>query len=115
MQAALKYYRDNGWECFIVERRVPRKNITQDAYGFGDILAYNVALKQTALIQTTDASHGANRKNKILQEKRAAGWLRCGNKIFLCLLVTKLLVVKTGKNKGTKRKGYEVRHTEIVI
>ncbi len=118
MEAALKHYRDRGWECYITEKRVGfkrGKNITQDAYGFGDILAYNVTLKQTALIQTTDVSNGATRKNKILQEKKAVGWLACGNKIFLALLVTKLVPTTSKKAKAPMKKTYEVREQEIVI
>ncbi len=112
--AAKKFYREKGWEIEDVERRVT-KILTRDAFGFGDLLMYHAGLKQTALVQVTDGSHGANRKNKILQEKRAAGWLACGNKIFLCLLMTRIHTVLTGKNRGEKRKTYEVRHTEIVI
>ena len=112
--AATKYYRDLGWEVDTVERRLV-KFVTKDCFGFGDLLIYNVALKQTALVQVTDGSHGANRKNKILAEKRAVGWLACGNKIFLCLLMTRISTVKHGKNKGEKRKSYEVVSNEIVI
>ena len=112
--AAKKFYREQGWEIEDVERRV-RPHITKDAFGFGDLLMYHTGLKQTALVQVTDGSHGANRKNKILQERRAAEWLACGNKIFLCLLVTKIHTVLTGKNKGEKRKQFEVRHVDIVI
>lgn len=112
--AAKKFYREKGWEIEDVERRI-KPHITKDAFGFGDLLMYNVALKQTALAQVTDGSHGANRKNKILQEKRAVGWLACGNKIFLCLLITRIHTVLTGKNKGEKRKTYEIRDQEIMI
>lgn len=112
--AAKKFYREQGWEIEDVERRIT-KIVTKDAFGFGDLLMYHTGLKQTALVQVTDGSHGANRKNKILAEKRAAGWLACGNKIFLCLLVTKIHTVLTGKNKGEKRKTFEVRHMDIVI
>ena len=112
--AAKKFYREQGWEIEDVERRIT-KIVTKDAFVFGDLLMYNVALKQTALVQVTDGSHGANRKNKILSERRAAEWLACGNKIFLALLITKIQTVKTGKNKGQKRKSFEVRHVDIVI
>ena len=112
--AAKKFYREKGWEIEDVERRI-KPHITKDAFGFGDLLMYNVALKQTALVQVTDGSHGANRKNKILSERRAAEWLACGNKIFLCLLVTKIHTVQTGKNRGEKRKSFEVRHVNIMI
>lgn len=114
MEAALKFYRDRGWEVDIVERRAT-KFVTKDCFGFGDLLIYHAALKQTALVQVTDGSHGADRKHKILGERRAAEWLRCGNKIFLCLLITKLHTLKTGKYKGEKRKVYEVRDQEIRI
>lgn len=112
--AAKKFYRDKGWEIEVVERRI-RSYITKDAFGFGDLLMYHTGLKQTALVQVTDGSHGANRKGKILSERRAAGWLACGNKIFLCLLITKIHTVQNGKNKGEKRKMYEVRHVDICI
>lgn len=112
--AAKKFYRERGWEIEDVERRIT-KIVTRDAFGFGDLLMYNVSLKQTALVQVTDGSHGANRKNKILSERRAAEWLACGNKIFLALLITKIHTVKTGKNRGEKRKSYEVRHVDIMI
>ncbi len=112
--AAKKFYREKGWEIEDVERRIT-KFLTRDAFGFGDLLMYHTGLRQTALVQVTDGSHGANRKEKILSERRAAEWLRCGNKIFLCLLVTKIHTVLTGKNKGEKRKSFEVRHVDIVI
>ncbi len=112
--AAKKFYREQGWEIEDVERRIT-KIVTKDCFGFGDLLMYHTGLKQTALVQVTDGSHGANRKNKILAERRAAEWLACGNKIFLALLVTKIHTVETGKNKGEKRKEFEVRHVDIVI
>lgn len=112
--AATKFYREKGWEIEVVERRV-RSYITRDAFGFGDLLMYHTGLKQTALVQVTDGSHGAHRKNKILSERRAAEWLACGNKIFLCLLITKIHTVRTGKNKGEKRRIFEVRHVNISI
>lgn len=115
--AALKYYRDRGWEVEVVEKwiKTPTGGFRKDLFGFADLLAFHAGLKQTAAIQCTDGSHGADRRNKILQERKAVEWLACGNKIFLCLRVVHIVRTKSGKNKGKSRKAYEIRDIEIMI
>ncbi len=115
MQATLKLFRQNGWECEIVEKRVPGKFITKDCFGFGDILAYHAGKKQTALIQCTDHTHGASHRDKILAEKKAVGWLACRNKIFLALFYRRKVKTTSKKAKSPTRIVLEVRAEEIVI
>ena len=116
-QAALKYFRDNGWEIDIGERfiKTPKGGFKKDLFGFGDLIAYHTGKKETALIQVTDETHMANRRNKILEERRAAEWLHCGNKIFLCLLYTTIHKTKKGKNPGKPRKRFSITLQEINI
>lgn len=116
-QAATKYYRDRKWEVELVERyiKTPTGGFRKDLFGFGDLLMYNSTLKQTAIVQVTDGTNAASRRNKILAERRAIEWLACGNKIFLCLIMARIIKTKTKNAKKPTRKAYEVREIEIMI
>lgn len=98
-QRSLKHLRDNGWTACIVEKRIPFRNTTIDALGFGDILACRPVMldctgaqvTQIALVQTTTGAHLAARRSKIVNvvpdgEKRtvfAAEWKAAGGIILL--------------------------------
>jgi hypothetical protein len=119
---AMKYYRGKGWEVDVVERWIPAQwgksgkgGFRKDLFGFGDLLMYNAVLKQTAIVQVTDGSNSASRRNKILQERRAIEWLACGNKIFLCLTIRRIVKTKTKNAKQPTRRAYEIRDIEIVV
>ncbi len=113
----MAHYRKKGWEIALGQRHVktPIGPRSFDLFGFGDLLMYNVSLRQTALVQVTSGQHGAERRNKILANRHAAEWLRCGNKIYLCLLVKRQHTLKTGPYKGKKKESYEVVEQDIVI
>lgn len=99
MQLSLDYLNKCGFTCQIVERRlpIPGKHVTQDCFGFGDILAYmpeerfdgmnpNPAFinpGRIALVQTTSWTNFTTRKHKILRGPHFEGWKRAGGRIFL--------------------------------
>ena len=122
-QSVLKHYRQQGFTAEVVEKWIPvsetihpepgKRNwgkgggFRKDLFGFGDILIMNSGKKITALVQACTRGDMANRKNKILTEKKAVEWLACGNKIYLCGLAKR-------EHKG-KRVYYELVEEEIRI
>lgn len=79
-ERSLKYLRKNGWRCAVVEKWNPAIKRRNDLFGFGDILA--IKDDQTLIVQTTSASHVAERITKIVEDcaealadVRKAGWL----------------------------------------
>lgn len=88
MQLSLDYLNKSGWVCQIVERRlpIPGKHITQDCFGFGDILAYHPQggpVRSIALIQTTSWGNFLARRKKIQESGHRDSWKRAGGRIFL--------------------------------
>lgn len=79
---SLRYLRSQGWEVCVVEKWNPHAKIRQDAFGFGDLLAYH-AEGGVALVQTTSRSNMAARRTKIRESEHAAGWLAAGGRILL--------------------------------
>lgn len=71
-QRSLKKLRDEGWRCFVCERWNPFAKVRQDAFGFGDILAFRGHI--TCLVQTTSASNVSARIRKILDIPEAHEW-----------------------------------------
>lgn len=76
-QLSLRHLRADGWTAEVVERRVPFQNVTQDLFGFIDILAVRGA--DTLAVQTTSAANVASRVKKIalcqhVGAVREAGW-----------------------------------------
>ncbi len=81
-QHSLKALRDDGWRPVIVEHYSHHTRRTYDLYGFADILAVKDG-ERPRLIQTTDGSHMAARRTKILEAEWAPFTLKGGFRIFL--------------------------------
>ena len=56
-----------------VEKRIPHTFITQDLFGFADLIAINSS--ETVLVQTTTKSHVGARREKILASAEARLWV----------------------------------------
>jgi hypothetical protein len=85
MSLSLDYLGKLGYTCQIVERRlpIPGKHVTQDCFGFGDILAFHSDWKRVVLVQTTSWSNFMARKAKIEANVHQNGWKRAGGRIWL--------------------------------
>lgn len=87
MSLSLDYLAKLGWTCHIVEKRlpIPGKHITQDCFGFADILAYKRGIKGSGivLIQTTSWGNFSARYKKILANPHFAGWCSAGGRVWL--------------------------------
>lgn len=73
----LKKLRNEGWNCAIVEKTIPKCFIKQDLFGFIDILALRGS--EVLAVQTTTGSNSNERVKKILDHEnykhvRAVGW-----------------------------------------
>ena len=79
----IKLYKDIGFECGIVERRVPFRNTTIDLYGFADLIAMKPGVGIIAVQATSGGNHAA-RRAKIAAEPRAKTWLESGGRIEIC-------------------------------
>lgn len=75
--------RERGWQAEVVEKFNHYAKIRQDAFGFGDILAFHPEMKIIALLQTTSRSNFSSRRKKILKLKEAAGWEEAGGRVIL--------------------------------
>jgi len=76
-QRSLKHLRAQGYRAAVVERRIPGMMVTQDLFGFVDIVAIKAG--ETLAVQTTSGSNVAARVRKIADsdaapDVRAAGW-----------------------------------------
>jgi hypothetical protein len=130
-QRSLKYLRDAGWICQIVERFNPHvgpHGIRQDLFGGIDLIAIRgptrtlgppmtwkpaftpgCILGVQACGQTGHAAH----KAKLLAEPRMREWLDAGGRLWI-LSWRKLSVVKKDGTKG-KVKRYECRQEELTL
>lgn len=77
----LDLLRKEGYECGVVERRMPHSNVTFDFLGFIDILGIKPGTKGVHAVQTTSASNQSARVKKILAIPAAKQWLEAGNTI----------------------------------
>lgn len=104
----MAHFRNRGFECYVAEKfiRTPKGGFRQDAFGFGDILIYHAERKITALVQACIRNDMAKRRNKILDNPKAPGWVEAGNKIYLSALAKR-------KKRGSKRIRYEVVVEEV--
>jgi hypothetical protein len=84
MQLSLDYLAKLGYACQIVERRlpIPGRFVTQDCFGFADILAYKPGVG-IVLVQTTSAANFTARAKKVANSPHSGPWCRAGGKIFL--------------------------------
>ena len=80
---SLRVLRQRGATPAVVERRLPRGFVTQDLYGFIDLVALEPGQVGLLGVQTTSGANVAARLTKIAQEPRAALWLACGNRIVV--------------------------------
>lgn len=80
---ALEHLRKEGFHAAVVEKHIPHTFITQDMFGFADIV-YLTATSIVALQVTSNngGNHSA-RKAKIIAEPRALAWLKAGGLIEL--------------------------------
>ena len=102
----LKYYRELGYHCDVVERFIafPPPGHRRDYHGFGDILAYNN--NETIMIQSCGASYSEHLK-KILANANVPLWLAGPRKLILCSWRKVLM------RRGLKRKVFKPRIKEI--
>ena len=97
VQRSLKDLRENGWTCCIVEKWIAPIKKRQDAFGFADILACRAlptdrldvngkmvfVVGQVALIQATDHTSHAKRREKTLSLPEFLKWKQSGGLVFL--------------------------------
>ena len=80
---SLKLLRDEGWSLVEkVERKVPGTFITQDLFGFADIIC--VKDNRCMLVQTTSGSNLSARINKIAASPQARFWLLPPTRTIVC-------------------------------
>jgi hypothetical protein len=82
MSLSLDYLNKLGWTCQIVEKWIPGANVRQDAFGFGDILAYHMT-SGICLVQTTTWGNFNARKAKIDVSPHKPLWKCAGGRILL--------------------------------
>ena len=78
-QRSLKYLRDQGYQCWIVEHWNSFARIRQDLFGCIDILC--IGHGHTLAVQTTSRSNVAARQKKIVENKYYPEMVRSGWKI----------------------------------
>jgi hypothetical protein len=93
----LKYYREQGYHCDMVERFIPfpAPGHRKDFHGFGDILAYNNC--QTIMIQSCGQSFAVHLRD-LLKNPQVPLWISGPRMLFL-VGWRKLLKRKGGKQK----------------
>lgn len=80
-QRSLRYLRDLGFMCQVVEHFNQHTKTRKDLFGFGDIIAIKPGC--ILLVQVTSGSNGAARVTKIVNEcgEAAQAWLAAGGEI----------------------------------
>lgn len=114
-QRTLRRLRGQGYDACVVERKIetperkgdprPRwmRKVTIDAFNFADVLAYDTdpyGEQAALLVQTTSGSNLATRREKVLAEPRALGWLLAGNHIALHGWVKRQVPTKAGGTRA---------------
>lgn len=83
---ATKYLEREGFSVTIVERKVTR-TISQDAFGIGDFLAYNMNKSSRYygiwLVQVTDSTNHSKRVKKALASEHLAAWIASGGRFVV--------------------------------
>lgn len=77
----LKYLKDKGLPCQVVEHFNHWAKVRNDLFGFIDILALDLENKQCVGIQVTTASNKSNRIKKILASPLLHAVKGCGIKV----------------------------------
>lgn len=72
-QRSLRYLRDLGYTCEVVERWNPHARVRQDLFGFADIIAFRRG--EVLLVQTTTNSNRTARVAKVSRNEIARAWL----------------------------------------
>lgn len=80
-QRTVKYLRDEGYWCQVVEKWNPFARIRQDLIGC-DVLALKAG-EPPLLVQTTSFPNMRARINKLHALEPASLWLRCGGRIVV--------------------------------
>jgi hypothetical protein len=80
----LQYLHNLGYICAVVEKRlpIPGKYVTQDIWGFADLLVAKPGNPIT-LVQTTSRANMSARRKKIEANVYAPIWKRAGGRIWL--------------------------------
>lgn len=76
-----KHLEKLGLIAEVVERRIPHSFITQDLFGFADLLAFGAG--RFVLVQTTSRDHLSHRRKKIHASDTARKWVENGGVILL--------------------------------
>lgn len=99
-----KALKEMGFTSQIVEKRVPKKNITIDLFGCIDIIAIRDGIGILGIQACAGASHAA-RREKAGNEPRLLTWLQCGGRFEIW----------SWSKKGArgKRKTWELRREEL--
>lgn len=109
---SLRKMRKEGYNCAIVEKKIPKVFITKDLFGFIDILC--VKGKEIIGIQTTTSDHVSHRKVKILEHENYPlikdairivihGWRIKANK-YVCREIELGKILEENSNKSSRRK-----------
>lgn len=87
-QRTLAHFRKHGYRCAISEKRVqmPKAKfpVTQDLFGFIDIVAIDHIAGGVIGVQATSGANVASRRTKIEGLEAAVEWVAAGNK--LCVI-----------------------------
>ena len=77
----LYYLRHHGYTAEVVEHRIPKTVITQDLFGFADVLAVHPDSVGALFIQATDGDNAGARMSKVAESEAAKICIRAGNQV----------------------------------
>lgn len=102
---SLKYLKELGYTCQVVEKFLPFAKVRVDLFGGIDIVAIKEGIPGILGIQATSTGNINARVKKLQEIEALALWKRCGNS---------LQVWGWGlKGKQGKRKTYQLRVVEV--
>lgn len=81
-QRSIRWCKAKGYDCALVERRLPRGFTTVDAFGFIDIICMD-PFDGVLAIQSCGGGDVQAHKDKIAEEKRALRWLGRHNRLVI--------------------------------
>jgi hypothetical protein len=82
-QRTIKFLRDRGYTCCVVEKFNAFAGQRMDVFGIIDILAIKSGEPGVLGVQSTTCSNLSSHRHKILENKVAKLWLDCGNRLWL--------------------------------